>query len=205
MSSLPTAKPVELCLALDITPIDTPLPLLYEDEPLLPFARAIIEATAGIVTSYKVDPRYYMAEGAAGVVALERIMRLIPTNATCIWDARAQVTTAQDARLWIQILRQFGAHAITLGHVPSTELSAPFLETRPTTVFTPDGTDSPALSIIGADGAVGQRFTAVAQEAPARHRFVSVGRQILYASKRADFAEAAGAAARQWREKIQAL
>ena len=77
-----------LCLSLDIVIADTPLPILPADEPMLPFAAAIIEATADLVCAYQIRPMFYMAEGGSGMIALERIARLIPDSTPLIFDLR---------------------------------------------------------------------------------------------------------------------
>ena len=77
-----------LCLSLDIVIADTPLPILPADEPMLPFASAIIEATADLVCAYQIRPTYFLAEGGSGMIALERIVRLIPESTPLIIDLR---------------------------------------------------------------------------------------------------------------------
>lgn len=86
-----------LCIGLDIALVDSPLPLLYADEPMLPFARAIFEATHDLVCAYKIDLAYFFAEGAAGMVALERITQVVPDNVPLILDlgCSADVAGAQ--------------------------------------------------------------------------------------------------------------
>ena len=86
-----------LCLSLDIVIADTPLPVLPSDEPMLPFARAIIEATADLVCAYQIRPTYFLAEGGSGMIALERIVRLIPESTPLIIDLR--VDDANEAAL----------------------------------------------------------------------------------------------------------
>ena len=81
-------RKTSLCLSLDIVIADTPLPLLPADEPMLPFARAIIEATADLVCAYQIRPVYFLAEGGSGMIALERITRLIPESTPLIIDLR---------------------------------------------------------------------------------------------------------------------
>jgi orotidine-5'-phosphate decarboxylase len=77
-----------LCLSLDIVIADTPLPVQPADEPMLPFARAIIEATADLVCAYQIRPVFFLAEGGSGMIALERIVRLIPDGTPLIIDLR---------------------------------------------------------------------------------------------------------------------
>ena len=77
-----------LCVSLDIVPANSPISIQQYDEPMLPFARAIIEATQDVVCGYVINPAYYLAEGAAGMVALERIVRAVPHDLPLICDAR---------------------------------------------------------------------------------------------------------------------
>jgi orotidine-5'-phosphate decarboxylase len=81
-------RKTSLCLSLDIVIADTPLPILPADEPMLPFARDIIEATADLVCAYQIRPTYFLAEGGSGMIALERIVRLIPESTPLIIDLR---------------------------------------------------------------------------------------------------------------------
>ncbi len=101
-----------LCLGLDIVVAKTPLPLLYADEPMLPFARAIIEATQDAVCAYKIDLAYYFAEGAAGMVALERIVRLIPDDIPLIFDLGLATLGASAAAYARGAFQQFRADAV---------------------------------------------------------------------------------------------
>ena len=101
-----------LCIGLDIVVAKTPLPLLYADEPMLPFARAIIEATQDAVCAYKVDLAYFFAEGAAGMVALERIVRLIPDDIPLIFDLGLATMGASAAAYARGAFQQFRADAV---------------------------------------------------------------------------------------------
>lgn len=57
-----------------LAPAASRLPLAYlrYDDPALPYSRALINATAGVVCGWAFDMAAYMAFGAAGAVALER-------------------------------------------------------------------------------------------------------------------------------------
>ena len=54
-----------------------PLPVTRFDDPLLPFSRAIIEATQDLVAGYVFDLAAYLAWGAAGARALERSIAVV--------------------------------------------------------------------------------------------------------------------------------
>lgn len=124
-----------LCVGLDIVVANTPLPLQVHDEPMLPFARAIIEATSDLVCAYKPNLGFYLAEGAAGIVALERIVRLIPPDIPIILDGKfgdignTAETYARGA------FEQFKADAVTLSPYIGSDSIRPFLKYEGRGVF----------------------------------------------------------------------
>lgn len=78
-----------LCIGLDPVPEKLPLPALHQwDEPVLPFNKAIIEATADIACAYKPNLGFYFQWGAAGLVALERTIAYIPKHIPVIMDCK---------------------------------------------------------------------------------------------------------------------
>ncbi len=58
------------------------------DEPVLPFNKAIIDATADLVCAYKPNMGFYMQWGAAGMIALERTIAYIPDHIPVILDCK---------------------------------------------------------------------------------------------------------------------
>jgi len=54
----------------------------------LPFLKAIVDATADLVCAYKPNLGFYLTLGAAGVIALERIVAYIPAHIPVILDAK---------------------------------------------------------------------------------------------------------------------
>jgi hypothetical protein len=103
-----------LCVSLDIVPANSPISIQQHDEPMLPFAREIIEATQDLACGYVINPAYYMAEGAAGMVALERIVRVVPNDIPIICDARLGDIEAGSFYLR-GIFEQMKCDAVTLG------------------------------------------------------------------------------------------
>lgn len=57
-----------------------PYPIQQYDEPFLPYGRAIIEATHDIVCGYAFHLGAYLALGAAGAIALERTLAMVPAS-----------------------------------------------------------------------------------------------------------------------------
>lgn len=77
-----------LCVGLDPDPARLPLPAANWDEPILPFNKAIIEATADLVCAFKPNLGFYLQWGAAGVIALERTIAFIPDHIPVILDCK---------------------------------------------------------------------------------------------------------------------
>lgn len=61
-----------------------PLPMQRFDDPLLPFGKALIDATRDLVCAYVFDLSAYLAPGASGVVALERTIRYAGGSAVTV-------------------------------------------------------------------------------------------------------------------------
>lgn len=117
-----------LCIGLDIVVANNPAPISYYDEPMLPFARAIIEATSDLVCAYKPNLGFYLAEGAAGVVALERIVRLIPPDIPIILDGKFG-DIGNTAEAYARgAFEQFMADAVTLSPYMGSDSVKPFLK-----------------------------------------------------------------------------
>jgi orotidine-5'-phosphate decarboxylase len=116
-----------LCVGLDIVVANTPLPLQEHDEPMLPFARAIIEATHDLVCAYKPNLGFFLAEGAAGMVALERIVRAIPDDIPIILDAKFG-DIGNTAEAYARgAFEQYHADAVTLSPYMGSDSVKPFL------------------------------------------------------------------------------
>src|SRR5512140_686986 len=77
-----------LGLRLDILAHAVPLPFAPIDDPMLPFAQAVIDATRDLVAAYVLDPAYYWNEGAPGMIALERITRYVLDDIPMVLDTR---------------------------------------------------------------------------------------------------------------------
>jgi orotidine-5'-phosphate decarboxylase len=117
-----------LCIGLDIVVANNPAPITYYDEPMLPFARAIIEATSDLVCAYKPNLGFYLAEGAAGVVALERIVRLIPSHIPIILDGKFGDIGNTAEAFARGAFEQFMADAVTLSPYMGSDSVKPFLK-----------------------------------------------------------------------------
>ena len=158
-----------LCIGLDIVVANNPAPITYYDEPMLPFARAIIEATSDLVCAYKPNLGFYLAEGAAGVVALERIVRLIPPDIPIILDGKfGDIGNTADAYAR-GAFEQFKADAVTLSPYMGSDSIKPFLKYADKGVFVLARTSNPNAG----------EFQALAVTHDASHQASNVNRQLF--------------------------
>lgn len=132
-----------VCVGLDIQLSKMPLPLQQVDAPILPFAQAIIDATKDVACAFKPNLGFFLAEGAAGVIALERLMRYIPSDVPIILDGKfgdIGSTAEQYARGAFDALR---ADAVTLSPYVGADAIQPFLNYAGKGVFVLARTSNP--------------------------------------------------------------
>jgi orotidine-5'-phosphate decarboxylase len=135
-----------LCVGLDIAASKMPLPLQKMDDPMLPFAREIIDATKDLVCAFKPNLGFFLAEGAAGIIALERLIRYIPPDIPVILDAKfgdIGSTAEQYARGAFEALH---ADAVTLSPYVGADAIKPFLAFADKGVFVLARTSNPGAS-----------------------------------------------------------
>lgn len=77
-----------LCVGLDTDPNRIPTHLLDTEDPVFEFNRQIVEATADLCVSYKLNIAFYESQGAAGWRSLERTLEILPKNTFTIADAK---------------------------------------------------------------------------------------------------------------------
>lgn len=79
-----------LCVGLDPDPEKLPIQATHQwDEPVLPFCKAIVDATADIACAFKPNLGFFLQWGAAGIIALERAVAYIPKHIPVIIDCKA--------------------------------------------------------------------------------------------------------------------
>jgi len=135
-----------LCVGLDIVASKMPLPLQKMDEPVLLFAREIIDATKDLVCAFKPNLGFFLAEGAAGIVALERLIHCVPPAIPVILDAKfgdIGSTAEQYAR---GAFEAFHADAVTLSPYVGADAIKPFLTYADKGVFVLARTSNPGAS-----------------------------------------------------------
>lgn len=77
-----------LCVGLDTDIKKIPIHLLHEENPILAFNKAIIDATQEYCVSYKINTAFYESMGSKGWDTMEKTLAYIPKNQFTIADAK---------------------------------------------------------------------------------------------------------------------
>lgn len=120
-----------LCVGLDPQPERLPVQALKWDEPVLPFNKAIIEATADLVCAYKPNLGFYLQWGAAGIIALERTIAYIPSHIPIIVDCKTGDIGHTQAAWAAGLLDLWGVDAVTVNPFVGAEAVLPMVDQRP--------------------------------------------------------------------------
>lgn len=120
-----------LCVGLDPQPERLPVQALKWDEPVLPFNKAIIEATADLVCAYKPNLGFYLQWGAAGIIALERTIAYIPSHIPIIVDCKTGDIGHTQAAWAAGLLDLWGVDAVTVNPFVGAEAVLPMVGQRP--------------------------------------------------------------------------
>ncbi len=128
-----------LCVGLDPDPLRFPEVVCaanpdVEDQ-IVSFNAAIINATAGVAASYKLNLAFYELHGERGWRAMERTLALVPEGVITIADAK-RGDIGNTARFYAQaFFEAMSFDAITLSPYMGSDSVAPFLEHPDKAVF----------------------------------------------------------------------
>lgn len=247
-----------LCVGLDPDPAKLPLPTMQWDEPVLPFNKAIVDATADLVCAFKPNLGFYLQWGAAGIVALERTIAYIPDHIPVILDCKTGDIGHTQAAWGAGLFDVWQVDAATVNPFVGEDAVLPMLKERPDrAVYVLARTSNPGAAafqgdlqaaaglsaavlrqsqgwdvaghvgyVVGATypaevavarrlappaaflipgvGAQGGDLAAAVEHGPdaVAGPVISASRSVIYASAGADFVDAARAAARDLRDRI---
>lgn len=133
-----------LCVGLDPVMDRLPDTLKASESPLLTFSRAIVEATADLVCAYKPNLGFWLAEGPAGLHALQDLITSIPRHLPVILDGKFNDvghTAAAYARAAFETL---GVDAVTANPYLGLDSLRPFLADEEHGVFLLARTSNPS-------------------------------------------------------------
>jgi orotidine-5'-phosphate decarboxylase len=117
-----------LCVGLDTVPDRLPDILRKEDNPVLTFNTAIIEATSDLVAAYKINTAFYEQDGSQGWETLERTLDAIPDTVIKILDAK-RGDIGNTARMYAKaVFETLGADAVTVNPYLGGDAVEPFIE-----------------------------------------------------------------------------
>lgn len=112
--------------------------------PLFTFGRTIVESTADVVCAYKPNLAFWLAEGAAGVQALQELTAQIPDHIPVILDAKFN-DVGHTAEAYAQAaFGAFGADAVTANPYLGLDALRPFLEAEEHGAFLLARTSNPS-------------------------------------------------------------
>ena len=119
-----------LCVGLDPSLARLRVDFRKWDEPILPYNRAIIDATADLVCAYKPNLGFYLQWGAAGVIALERTIAYIPRHIPIILDCKTGDIGHTQAAWGNGLFDEWQVDAITVNPFVGAESVLPMIEAR---------------------------------------------------------------------------
>ncbi len=133
-----------LCVGLDPVMERLPEAVTAADNPFLTFGRAIVEATADLVCAYKPNLGFWLAEGPAGIEALQTLVAEIPEQIPVILDGKFNDvghTAEAYARAAFETL---GVDAVTANPYLGVDTLRPFLGDEAHGVFLLARTSNPS-------------------------------------------------------------
>jgi len=120
-----------LCVGLDPDPARLRVDALKWDEPVLPFNRAIIDATIDLVCAYKPNLGFYLMWGAAGIIALERTIAYIPNHIPIIMDCKTGDIGHTQGAWAMGLFDEWQVDAVTVNPFVGQEAVVPMIGERP--------------------------------------------------------------------------
>ena len=120
-----------LCIGLDPSLERLRVDFRKWDEPILPYNRAIIDATADLVCAYKPNLGFYLQWGAAGIIALERTIAYIPRDIPIVLDCKTGDIGHTQAAWGNGLFDEWQVDAVTVNPFVGSDAVLPMIEERP--------------------------------------------------------------------------
>ena len=150
-----------LCVGLDPDPQMLRVDVLKWDEPVLPFNKAIIDATADLVCAYKPNLGFYLQWGAAGIIALERTIAYIPAEIPVIVDCKTGDIGHTQAAWAVGLFDEWDVDAVTVNPYVGQDAVLPMIGARPDkAVYILARTSNPSATQFQGELAAGEGLSA---------------------------------------------
>jgi orotidine-5'-phosphate decarboxylase len=120
-----------LCIGLDPSLERLRVDFRKWDEPILPYNRAIIDATADLVCAYKPNLGFYLQWGAAGIIALERTIAYIPRHIPVVVDCKTGDIGHTQAAWASGLFDEWQVDAVTVNPFVGADAVLPMIGQRP--------------------------------------------------------------------------
>ncbi|MFZ1728777.1 MAG: orotidine-5'-phosphate decarboxylase [Bacteroidota bacterium] len=124
-----------VCVGLDTDPAKIPAHLGTGTEAIIAFNRAIVEATADLVQSYKLNLAFYESMGAAGHEIIRKTLDAIPPHVVTIGDAKRGDIGNTSLMYAKAMFEDFGFDATTVAPYMGYDSVEPFLRHEERGVF----------------------------------------------------------------------
>jgi orotidine-5'-phosphate decarboxylase len=117
-----------VCVGLDPVMERMPEAVRDSERPFLTFGRAIVEATADVACAYKPNLGFWLAEGVAGLSALQQLITEVPEDIPVILDAKFN-DIGNSAKAYARTaFEALDADAVTSNPYLGRDSAQPFLE-----------------------------------------------------------------------------
>lgn len=116
-----------LCVGLDPVMERLPETVMASDDPFFTFGLAIVETTADLACAYKPNLGFWLAEGAAGLQALQDLIDEVPDHIPIILDAKFNDVGHTAAAYAQAAFETLGVDAITANPYLGLDTLRPFL------------------------------------------------------------------------------
>ena len=117
-----------VCVGLDVDMSRIPEFLLEEEEPILVFNKAIIDATQDLVCAYKLNIAFYEALGVLGLQQFKKTLEYIPSDIVKIVDAK-RGDIGNTARMYAKsCFEYYGGDAVTASPYLGRDSLQPFFD-----------------------------------------------------------------------------
>jgi len=133
-----------LCVGLDPVMDRLPPSVRSTRSPLLTFGRAVVESTSDVASAYKPNLGFWLAEGAAGVEALQELIEEIPDHLPVILDGKFNDVGHTAEAYSRAAFETLGVDAVTVNPYLGLDTLRPFLEAEEFGAFLLARTSNPS-------------------------------------------------------------
>ena len=133
-----------VCIGLDPVLDRLPDGLEKSDRPFLEFCSAIVDSTQDIVSAYKPNLAFWLAQGSSGIDQLQRLVERVPEDIPVILDGKFGDVGHTAEMYALAAYEQIGADAVTANPYLGVDAVSPFVKSDQHGVFLLARTSNPS-------------------------------------------------------------